>query len=205
MQQRGNEDHSPVTDRTPRRASRPPRRGRGAGLHHPSLGRASGRIRPALGRAPGLADRLHRLGRHGDRAAGPRGRVHRWALHPAGRATRPTRALGMPAHHGRAGERLAEGACPGPRHRLRPLAAYRCRRSSGSAAPGRASGAAGRQSARCRLDRPARRRRWRRRCRIRWPMPANPPPTSGPRRPPRCARRARRRRCSPIRIRRPGC
>ena len=50
-----------------------------------ALRRASGRIRAGLRPAPRLADRLHRLGRHGDRAQGSRRVVRRRPLHVAGR------------------------------------------------------------------------------------------------------------------------
>ena len=62
-------------------------------LRRAALGRAPERIRAALGRAPRLADRLHRLGRHRDRADGPRRGLRRRPLHAAGRASRSIRAV----------------------------------------------------------------------------------------------------------------
>ena len=65
------------SDHCPKRvfgAPRGPRPGRAGRLPGPAGRRAPGRIRARRGRAPGVADRLHRLGRAGDRArrTGPR-------------------------------------------------------------------------------------------------------------------------------------
>ena len=72
------------------------RRGSG-GLPDTPGRRASGRIRPAAGRAPGLAHRLHGLGRPRHRAGGEGRRLRRWPLHPAGPRSGGCGAVRAPA------------------------------------------------------------------------------------------------------------
>ena len=93
-------------------------------LHRPARRRAPERIPAARGRAAGLADRLHRLGRHGDRARRRGGDLRRRPLHAAGaRAGRHGRAS-TPEHLiDDAADQMAGGAPQGRRpHRLRPVA-----------------------------------------------------------------------------------
>ena len=95
------------------------------------------RISAGLGGAARLADRLHRLGRRGDRADGPRRAVRRRPLHACRRASRSTPRCSRSCTWSRRRptswiERtLAEGR----RARLRPVAAHRRGRREARQAP----------------------------------------------------------------------
>ena len=116
--------------------------GRPPGICDPARRRASGRICAARRRAVGLADRVHRLGGHGDRAGAAGGDLRRRALHAAGR--RPDRSgsvRGAP-HHRPAGRGLAAGGAHRRRAaRLRSVAPHR--RGRGTAAHGLRGGRRG--------------------------------------------------------------
>ena len=73
--------------RAPRRAGR----GGPHRFHRPARRRAPERVPAARSRAAGVAHRLHRLGRHRDRARRRRRHLRRRPLHPAGARARSTR------------------------------------------------------------------------------------------------------------------
>ena len=120
---RGSAEHRAARPPAPRAFGAAPRR-----VHRAARRRASGRIRAAARPAPGLAHRLYRLGRAGDRAAPARGAVCRWPLHLAGGAAGRWEPVRNPPS-GRRPATALDRQRPDRRRRarLRPVAAHAAR------------------------------------------------------------------------------
>ncbi len=114
----------------PGRAARRTDSARAGRFRGAAFRRASGRISARASRTPGLADRLHRLGRRGGGAGGQGGGLRRWPLHACRCAPQTDTKLFEPRDLVAEGPQgwIAKHLPKGAQARLRPLAAHRQRR-----------------------------------------------------------------------------